>query len=354
MQVHRVLRTVGVLASLAPMLATPKANACGGYPSAPLTSVPSTGATDVSPHTSLMVMGGDGSPAGLTLEANGQPVPLPALQSLGHGFLPRGRAMFWRFQGPLVPSTTYVLRVQEAAGSRELTRFTTAASYDKAPGTAPILERLRLWRVRYDLREIAAGGCVFDEYEGYVDLDYQPGAVPGTPMDEVVHVVALRPKNGSSTETWASLGPATFEDVPADGRPSPTARWKPILAPDREYCATVTLYGRNDRAMPEVRSETLCAPVMNIDARKRPDGGADAGTPDAGTPDAAVTPDAAAAFDSADTQSPAVTMDAASPPASGNTESGGCSTAPAGRFGTTPLIPGLLLGLVVARRRRRS
>ena len=359
MQVRRVLLTVGVLASVTPTLAPGVASACGGLGPAPLTALPATGASEVSPQTSVMVIGGIGAPSGLTLEANGQPVPVPALDTLSRGFLSGGLGTVWRFHETLAPSTTYVLRAQEATGTRELTRFTTAASYDKAPGTPPLLERLRLWRVRYDVQEIAAGGCVFDEYEGYIDLDYQPGAVPGTPMDQVVHVVSLRPKNGSSSETWASLGPAKFEDVPAQGRPSPTATWKPLLAPDREYCATVTLYGRNDRAMPEVRSETLCAPVMNVDARTRPAGGTDAGLPDGSMPapalpDAAVTPDAVAAADStADGTTPPVAMDAAPPPASGRSESGGCSTAPAGRPGTKPLIPGFLLGLAALRRRRQ-
>jgi uncharacterized protein (TIGR03382 family) len=303
MRIGRVLLAMSVLVWMAPMLAPRMAIACGGFPSSPLVAVPAMGAAGVSPQTSIMVIGGSGAPAGLTLEANGQPVPVPALDPLGPGFLPGGWAKFWRFHETLAPSTTYVLRIQEPAGSRELTRFTTAASYDKTPGTAPVLERLRLWRVRYDVQQIAAGGCVFDEYEGYVDLDYQPGAVPGTPVDEVVHVVSLGPKNGSSSETWASLGPAKFEHVPAQGRPSPTARWKPLLAPDREYCATVTLYGRNDRAMPEVRSEILCAPVMNVDAR--------------------------------------------------TSDSSGCSAAPTGSFGPGPAMTALLLGLAALRRRPR-
>jgi hypothetical protein len=64
-----------------------------------------------------------------------------------------------------------------------------------------------------------------------------------------------------------------FMRVPEGGRPSPVASaWKPVLAPDREYCVTLTLYGRNDQAMDVVRSNSVCAPVTNIDDRAHGDG----------------------------------------------------------------------------------
>ena len=49
--------------------------------------------------------------------------------------------------------------------------------------------------------------------------------------------------------------------------PSPVyAQWKPTLEPDREYCATLTVYGRNDLAIADVRSNTVCAAVLNVAA----------------------------------------------------------------------------------------
>lgn len=123
-----------------------------------------------------------------------------------------------------------------------------------------MLENLRLWRIHYPVDQIAAGGCVFGEYEGYIDLNYQDGSLPGTPAEEVISVLRLAPKTGGSSQTFVFAGtthfegapqlwdPATaaFADVPDGGLPSPVcALWKPVLEPDREYCATLTLYGRN-------------------------------------------------------------------------------------------------------------
>jgi hypothetical protein len=220
-------------------------------------------------------------------------------------------------EADLLPSTTYRLRNR----ANDLTVFTTAASYDKAPGLGPKLERLRLWRVRYPVKMVGAGGCVFAEYEGYVDLAYQAGVVPSTPPGEVLNVLVLYPKNGGSSQrtVFTGLEPVHLAqvqneagnaliDVPEGGRPSPVhAVWKPSLAPDLEYCATLYLYGRNDRARPPVESNTICAPVMNLvhpgAAEPPPDAGTDAAASriappalDAGAPP---TPDAAASTDAA-------------------------------------------------------
>ena len=43
-----------------------------------------------------------------------------------------------------------------------MTRFTTAAGYDKAEGTAAVLNAVHLWRVRYPVADIGSGNCVFD------------------------------------------------------------------------------------------------------------------------------------------------------------------------------------------------
>jgi hypothetical protein len=280
----------------------------------------------VSPYTSIIFTG----PPFVALEANGQLVPPPALEAIGPGVTAAGPGDYWRVRSPLAPSTTYVLRAQEPAGTRELTRFTTAAGYDKQPATPPKLDGLRLWRVRYDAAQVNAGGCVFDEYEGYTDVDYQTGALPGTPPAEIVYVLALQPKNGADVQSFVFSGIPRFEGasveapsgngsagVPAGGRPSPAlAPWKPVLSPDREYCATLTIYGRNDQAIEAARSNTVCAPVMNVDARSA----------------------------------------LAAPPAEGTgppkNDGGGCSLS--GRpAGAPPFALALLLPLLAAARRRR-
>ena len=62
-----------------------------------------------------------------------------------------------------------------------MTRFTTAAGYDKIEGTAPVVNAVHLWRVRYPVADIGSGNCVFAEYHGFITVDYDPGTVPNTP-----------------------------------------------------------------------------------------------------------------------------------------------------------------------------
>jgi hypothetical protein len=232
--------------------------------------------------SSIFVVSGSGSiPAGLTLQAAGQPITLPAITPLGSGVMGSAGAMFWRISSYLQPSTAYVLAYSNNGLATELTRFTTAASYDKSPGQAPVLENLRLWRVRYPVDQVAAGGCVFAEYEGYIDLNYQEGSLPATPAEEVISVLTLEPKTGGSLQTFVFAATSHFEgapqswdpataapvDVPDGGLPSPVyALWKPALEPDREYCAALTITGRNDLAMERVTSNTVCAAVISASA----------------------------------------------------------------------------------------
>jgi hypothetical protein len=231
--------------------------------------------------SSIFLVSGTGLiPAGLTLQAAGQPVTMPGIARLGSGVMGSAGATFWQISGYLQPSTAYVLAYSNNGVATELTHFTTAASYDKNPGQPPVLENLRLWRVHYPVDQVAAGGCVFGEYEGYIDLNYQDGSLPGTPAEEVVSVLTLEPKTGGSSQTFAFAGTphfegapqlwdpatATFVNVSDGGLPSPVyALWKPALEPDREYCAFLTIYGRNDQAiaMADVTSNVVCTSVIN-------------------------------------------------------------------------------------------
>ena len=253
-------------------------HACAPLMPAPAGALPSSGAVDVSPATSIVVMKGGAIPAGLVLEAAGVPVMLPTPVALGGGLASGRPATFHRVAGMLTPSTSYVLRATDAAGAaQELTRFTTAATYDKVAGTAPKITGLRLWRVRYPVSAIAAGGCVFDEYHGYVDVDYEDGAIPGTPADEVLGTVELRPENGTQVQSFLFTG-GRFDGL-RSATPDPAlATWRPELAPDRTYCVTITLSGRNDIAVGDVRSNMLCVPVVSLDQS----GGGDGGVADGG------------------------------------------------------------------------
>ena len=275
------------------LAATKPARACSGRPPAATSALPTSGAVDVSPMSSIILVSGQGSiPAGLTLQAAGQPVTMPAIARLGSGVVEWAGATFWQISSYLQPSTAYILAYSDNGIATELTHFTTAASYDKNPGQPPVLENLRLWRVHYPTDQAWGGSCVSGEYEGYIDLNYQDGSLPGTLAEEVVSVLRLAPKTGGSSQTFVFAGPSHFEgapqmwdpataafvDVRDGGLPSPVyALWKPSLEPDREYCATLTISGRNDLAMEVVTSNTVCAAVTNATASPDSTGNASSG-----------------------------------------------------------------------------
>jgi hypothetical protein len=270
------------------------AAACGGGLPAPTTAFPAPGAAAVSPESSIFIGARLPEPQGIEVEENGKVLTLAGFEALGTGSvgaLAKGTVGSWsRLRNHLSPGATYVVRATEEGATRELTRFTTAATYDKTPGVAAAPSRLRLWRVHYPLGQVNGGSCVFSEYEGYIDLDYQPGSLPGTPPDEVINVLTLTPKTGGAPQRYAFAGSERVKlarsfdefggkgvtDVPDGGVPSPIhSPWKPELMPDREYCLTVTTYGRNDMAILATTSQPVCAPVTSLMAGSAPaDGGA--------------------------------------------------------------------------------
>jgi hypothetical protein len=161
-------------------------------------------------------------------------------------------------------------------GSIEVTWRSDARRSALMRGQAPVLAGLRLWRVRYPVDQVAAGGCVFSEYEGYIDIDYQDGTLPGTPAEETIGQISLEPRTGGLVQTFVFAGIPHFYGgwtqsqgrIPDGAVPSPASvAWKPTLEPDREYCATITLYGRNDRAALPIASNQVCSTVMNVDAQ---------------------------------------------------------------------------------------
>jgi hypothetical protein len=245
-------------------------------------ALPSSGAVEVAQRSSIYVITPSAElPQGLALTANGEAVPLPFIDSLGLGEFGVGvNAYFWQLRTQLLlPSATYVLSVAEDGTPKELTRFSTADKYDKPVGQPPVLTGLRLWRIRYPVDQVRSGGCVSSEYEGYIDLNYQDGSVPGTPDEELIGVVNLHPRLGGPSQLFAFAGVTHFEgaplwdsatqslvDVPEGGLPSPIyAVWKPALEPDREYCVSMTLYGRNQSGVP-LKGEAVCAKVVSVDA----------------------------------------------------------------------------------------
>lgn len=306
------------------------AHACSGGQSAPTAAFPGAGATGVSPQSSLFVVSGVNGPPALSLKANGAVVALPAVINLGQGLTADGWATFSRLAGPLQPSSDYVLEAAASDGSpTELTHFSTAATYDKTQGTGAALTNLRLWRVHYPSSLVAAGGCVFSEYEGYFALDYVPASVPATDPSEVVSVLTLSAAKLGTSQSFVfngitalpgGYGPTLVTDgvmLPEGGALSAAAAlWKPQLEPGMEYCASVTAYGRNDLAAGPAQSNAVCATVVGLEANA---------------------------------------SGAAVPIGDDVASKGGCAVLPVGRPGLPSLvIAGCLMGLLARTRRSRS
>lgn len=312
----------GVLvASVTSALGVRSAEACSPLLAATHMLNPRTGATNVSTATSLMLFSGQ-APAGLTLLANGQNVPLSIPAPLGFGIdggpsLAVPRATYWRVlaatsDSMLIPSAEHVLTQTQGDGSIvELTRFTTAAGYDKVEGVAPVLRAMHLWRVRYPLADINSGNCVGAEYHGFITVDYDPGTVPNTPAASVIHTFQLVPKTGGGLQELRYTGETPFVGLaPAtDQYPYPLGSWQPELDPTREYCLTVSAFGEGDIALLSMTSQSVCANVMQLSAPGAP------------------------------------------PPPGVGVESGGCAVAGSG--GTRTAAAALLLVAAVLRSRRR-
>jgi hypothetical protein len=258
---------------------------CEGSYSTASSAFPASGATDVSPMTSVVLVSSTRTPTGLTVQVGGQAVDFPNLTFLGHGLAKDGSAFFWYLNGSLSPSTTYVLSDQESGVTHALTRFTTAATYDQVAGQAPVLNGLHLWHV--NPQQGPPDTCAFSDYDGYIDLDYQDGSMPGTPGEELVNVLSLRDQADNSPQTFVFAGVGHFQGVQIEdawvdlsdgGLPwLALGMWQPSLKLDHQYCATLTLYGRNNLAIPTVVSNTVCSGVVSIDATTPP---SDAGAPD--------------------------------------------------------------------------
>jgi hypothetical protein len=253
------------------------AEACGPGKPADTTAIPARGAPNVSTATSLIVYG-MGPPSGLTLVANGQSVPLAAAIGLGGGVMgTETTGSFWQLRagttdGMLIGGAEHVLSQSKSDGTTaELTRFTTAAGYDKAQGVAPVLRGVRLWRVRYPLAEINAGRCVFAEYHGFITVDYDPATVPNTTAASVIHTFQLAPRTGGSPQTFVYAGATPFAGhEPTEEYPTPTWNWHPELDPTREYCLSISAFGDGDLARLPVQSQSACAEVVQLSVQGAP------------------------------------------------------------------------------------
>lgn len=270
---------VGALLAAMTAAAVPSAaEACGGPPPYAPFGLPRPAATGVSTATSMVVVWQWlGRPDGLALEVAGQDVPLAEPFDLGPGAEGFNQALsFWRVRpatasGLLAPNAEHVLTATYEGSTVEVTRFTTAAGYDKVEGVAPIARGLQLWRVRYPVSEIGSGNCVFAEYHGFLTVDYDPATVPNTPPTSVVHTFHLAPKTGGGAQSFNYVGDSPFAGLaPSGDHPLPDGLWKPELDPTREYCLTISALGDGDIGRPGLQSQPVCARVAQLSASGAP------------------------------------------------------------------------------------
>ena len=259
------------------------AGACSVPPPRPPTGLPRSGQTGVSTATSLIILS-QGRPAGLTLQVAGLDIPLDEPLDLGPGYQESfGASEFWQVRaatagGSLVASAEHVVTAQfqsstpgETTSTVEVTRFSTGAGYDKVQGVPPLARSVRLWRVRYPLSEIGSGDCVFDEYHGFLTVDYDPATIPNTPPSSVVHTFSLRPKTGDTVQTFLYAGDHPFQGLaPGGDHPLPIGAWQPDLDPTREYCLTIAAFGDGDIARPPLSSQPVCASVTQLSSAGAP------------------------------------------------------------------------------------
>jgi hypothetical protein len=225
-------------------------------------------------------------PFGLSLLVNGQSVAVSGWTALGSGVVEgAGPTSFWQVwigatQALLDGSAEYTLSLPASdGGAATLTDFTTAAGYDKIPGTAPNLRSLRLWRVRYPVADIASGNCVFAEYQSFIAIDYDPAAIPNTETASVIQRFDLAPQTGGTQQTFWFTGSAVFTGlVPAGDYPLPLGEWQPDLDPTRTYCVAITASGDGDLARPRLASNPLCATVTQLSALGAPTASGPGGT----------------------------------------------------------------------------
>ncbi|MFL5305257.1 MAG: hypothetical protein ACJ8F1_08590 [Polyangia bacterium] len=271
------------------------ARACSPISPPPPSAIPRTGATGVSTETSIVVVL-PREPFGVSVTADGQPVPVSGWRGLGSGIDSRGGATgFWQLTlGMLAPSADYIVTLPNGAqdgGSTTLTSFSTAAGYDKkGAGTTINLRGFHLWRVRYPVADIASGNCVFAEYHSFVTVDYDLPALPNTPPGSLIQTFQLTPETGGTTQTFVYTGETPFAGwAPMSDYPTPSGQWQPDLDPTRRYCLTISAIGDDDLANLGAASNRLCTDVVQLSATGAPPppdlGGTDGGsTRDAGAP----------------------------------------------------------------------
>ena len=255
------------LAALAPI----DAHACSGaLPTTASRVLPPDGAIDVSTATSIYVVTSK-DPDTISVTAGGQPVALGQAESFGSDVMGE---KIWKLTPTnpnevspmLAPSTEYVVDVGKADSGVENSRFTTGPGYDKEPGTPPVVKSLRVFRVHYQISEIGAGRCVFDEYVGFISFDFEPAVIPNTAPAGELYGAHVQPSHGSSQQSTRFTGEAPYvgRDPTPDPYPNPETDWTLELDATREYCLWLDATGAGELARQTLTSNQVCAPVEEI------------------------------------------------------------------------------------------
>jgi hypothetical protein len=266
------MRAALLAAAAAAFFTSRPAAACSPPPPVTPTAIPRPGAIGVPTTTTIVVLSRD-EPFWLTLTAGSEPVPIGGVRLLGQGMdgVSGKATQFWAVvvQDQLAASTEHVLTMRGA----ELTRFTTAAGYDKSAGTAPAIASVKFWRVRYPPGDIQSGNCVGAEHHGFVELAATPATVPDTPADSIIYRMTVWPEAGGPHESFTFTGPDVFSGNAPDGDyPTPTGRWQPDLTDATRYCLDVTATGFGDQGRLPLTAGPVCARVVALSAVSAGDG----------------------------------------------------------------------------------
>lgn len=169
----------------------------------------------------------------------------------------------WRLSPtvPLKPATTYTVTVTQPAYPPQISTFTTASEDNLEPGTPPQIESLRLWRLRYPVKDINSGNCLFSEYVSFVEVRWKEGFVPSTPPGQTLHLFSLAPREGGEVWTYGALGTGQLGAEPVGDYPHPMPEWRVELDPTREYCVSARAFGDNDLVRDSGESNVVCATV---------------------------------------------------------------------------------------------
>lgn len=264
------LLTTGLtVAFVAAALHTGTARACLPLPSVMPFGLPLPTSSTISTATTIHIVA-ETQPTWVEVTAGGKLVKTDGVELVSGMHLPNERGKLWRVRGLnlsdtnsiLQASSEYVVSMTYGGKRRELTRFTTASGYDKQQGTAPLLRAVKLWRVRYPAG--LGGMCIYSEYHAFIELDYEPAAIPDTPSGSVIYTVRLWPKTGGQRQDWSFTGAHVFKGAPPKAPDYMPGAWPTDLDPSREYCVTITARGYGDLARLTLTSEEKCTQVTSL------------------------------------------------------------------------------------------